>query len=198
MRIILIDASFSYGQQEIISNFNLQIKENGIYTIVGSTGCGKTTLLKGLSGMIPTSSGVTLIGNFRPNWDVYQNLVSFWNSSKYFYPWMTGFEHLKLLAKSQKTSIQEVFDTSNALKMINYIDRPVKTYPKGIQTRFDLALSSVDDKPLILLDEPFSDIDEDSKIISQNFLKNLAVKKTIIITAKDKKDIMDSAKVISL
>ncbi|BDR57897.1 ATP-binding cassette domain-containing protein [Xylocopilactobacillus apicola] len=194
MRIILLDAGFS----PVIENLNIQITENGIYTVVGAPKSGKTTLLNGISGLIPASSGVILVGNFSPNWTVYHNLISFWRGSEYFYPKMTGFEHLKLLAKSQKRSLQTVFDASNDLKMINYIDRPVKVYPPGIQTRFDLALSSVEDKPLVLLDEPFTDIDEDSRVIACSFLSKMAQNRTIIITANQPVDAVDPTKIITL
>lgn len=198
MQIILIDASFSYDEQTIIDKINLQISKNGIYTVIGSPKTGKTTLLKGISGILPSSSGTVLVGNFRPNSDVHQNLISFWGAKETFYPLMTGFEHITLLAKRKKRPIQTIFDVSNDLKMINYIDRPVKTYPKGIITRFDLALSFIDDKPLVLLDEPFKQIDEDSRVISQNFLKKMAQDKIIITTTTDVADIIDSQKVITL
>lgn len=177
---------------------NLQISGVGLYTIYGKPQSGKTTLLRGLAGMIQPQSGMILVGNFNPDWDVYQNLISFWNGNQYLYPKMTGFEHLKILAKRQNRSLQDVFDVSNDLKMINYIDRPVKIYPRGIQSRFNLALSKIDDKPLILLDEPFNKIDLDSQIIIKNFLKKLAIEHLVILTTSDSKNIIDSKKVIFL
>ncbi|MGL5898781.1 MAG: ATP-binding cassette domain-containing protein [Lactobacillaceae bacterium] len=198
MRIILINTSFNYGKVSVINQMNLQISGVGLYTIYGKPQSGKTTLLRGLSGMIQPQSGMILVGNFNPDWDVYQNLISFWNSNQYLYPEMTGFEHLKILAKRQNRSLQDVFDVSNDLKMINYIDRPVKIYPRGIQSRFNLALSKIDDKPLILLDEPFNKIDIDSQIIIKDFLKKLAIEHLVILTTSDSKNIIDSKKVIFL
>ena len=198
MRIILINTSFNYGKVSVINQMNLQIRGVGLYTIYGKPQSGKTTLLRGLAGMIQPQSGMILVGNFNPDWDVYQNLISFWNGNQYLYPKMTGFEHLKILAKRQNRSLQDVFDVSNDLKMINYIDRPVKIYPRGIQSRFNLALSKIDDKPLILLDEPFNKIDLDSQIIIKNFLKKLAIEHLVILTTSDSKNIIDSKKVIFL
>ncbi|MCT6892787.1 MAG: ATP-binding cassette domain-containing protein [Bombilactobacillus mellifer] len=198
MRIILINTSFNYGKVSVINQMNLQISGVGLYTIYGKPQSGKTTLLRGLAGMIQPQSGMILVGNFNPDWDVYQNLISFWNGNQYLYPKMTGFEHLKILAKRQNRSLQDVFDVSNDLKMINYIDRPVKIYPRGIQSRFNLALSKIDDKPLILLDEPFNKIDLDSQIIIKNFLKKLAIEHLVILTTSDSKNIIDSKKVIFL
>ena len=198
MRIILINTSFNYGKVSVINQMNLQISGVGLYTIYGKPQSGKTTLLRGLAGMIQPQSGMILVGNFNPDWDVYQNLISFWNGNQYLYPKMTGVEHLKILAKRQNRSLQDVFDVSNDLKMINYIDRPVKIYPRGIQSRFNLALSKIDDKPLILLDEPFNKIDLDSQIIIKNFLKKLAIEHLVILTTSDSKNIIDSKKVIFL
>lgn len=198
MRIILINTSFNYGKVSVINQMNLQISGVGLYTIYGKPQSGKTTLLRGLAGMIQPQSGMILVGNFNPDWDVYQNLISFWNGNQYLYPKMTGFEHLKILAKRQNRSLQDVFDVSNDLKMINYIDRPVKIYPRGIQSRFNLALSKIDDKPLILLDEPFNKIDLDSQIIIKDFLKKLAIEHLVILTTSDSKNIIDSKKVIFL
>lgn len=198
MRIILINTSFNYGKVSVINQMNLQISGVGLYTIYGKPQSGKTTLLRGLAGMIQPQSGMILVGNLNPDWDVYQNLISFWNGNQYLYPKMTGFEHLKILAKRQNRSLQDVFDVSNDLKMINYIDRPVKIYPRGIQSRFNLALSKIDDKPLILLDEPFNKIDLDSQIIIKNFLKKLAIEHLVILTTSDSKNIIDSKKVIFL
>lgn len=195
MRIILLDATFNHQE---VPKFNLQITENGLYTIVGEDKNARITLLKGIAGLLPCTSGVVLVGNFRPDFNLNQNLVSFWDQANFLYPEMTGFDHLKLLAKSRKQPLQTVFDTSNDLKMINYIERPVKTYPRGILTRFKLALSAIDDKPLILLNEPMTDIDEDSRIISQTFIKKIVAKRTIVVTAKDKNDIINSTKIITL
>lgn len=198
MRIILIDVDFGYGSNSVIQQMNLQISDVGLYTVLGKPQSGKTTFLRGLAGMIKPQAGMILVGNFSPDWDVYQNLISFWQGNHYLYPKMTGFEHLKILAKSQNCSLQAVFDVSNDLKMINYIDRPVGNYPPGIQSRFNLALSKIDDKPLILLDEPFKEIDPDSQIIVQDFLKKLATNQLVILTTSNQQDIIDPQRVISL
>ena len=107
MRIILINTSFNYGKVSVINQMNLQISGVGLYTIYGKPQSGKTTLLRGLAGMIQPQSGMILVGNFNPDWDVYQNLISFWNGNQYLYPKMTGFEHLKILAKRQNRSLQD-------------------------------------------------------------------------------------------
>ena len=177
------------GKTTLFENFNLDIKdisgEGQFTTIIGSSGCGKTTLLNYLSGLNqPTSGDILLYGKKLTNKDripmVFQRYSSF--------PWKTVLENvsLPLILKGFKKSEAE----ERAMKIIKFVglEGHEKKWGKygelsgGQLQRVAIARNLVSNPQILLLDEPLSALDIRTRNDIQNMLLELFYNKDIDIT----------------
>lgn len=160
------DNQSTQGSHQILSNLNLSIEDGEIVCLLGRSGCGKTTLLKAISGLIQPQSGtVSLhdkevssaksvippeergIGMIFQDYALFPHLTVFENVA-------FGLKHLS--TKEQKERVQEMLILVN----LHGLD---KRYPHelsgGQQQRVAIARALANKPSLLLLDEPFSNID---------------------------------------
>jgi ABC-type multidrug transport system ATPase subunit len=133
-----------------------------LYAILGDNGAGKTTLLRTLAGLSrPTSGEVSILGakKFR---DVCQ-LVGYMAHPSLLYDEMSGMENLEYFARlygiSGSTRCTEVI---RAVGLDPELRRPVGQYSQGMRQRMSLARALLNDPKILLLDEPFSNVDAHS------------------------------------
>jgi ABC-type multidrug transport system ATPase subunit len=130
-----------------------------LYAILGDNGAGKTTLLRTLAGLNRPSSGqVTILGanKFR---DVCQQ-VGYMAHPSLLYDEMSGMENLAYFAQ-----LYGIADGSRCAEVIHSVGldpaltRPVGQYSQGMRQRMSLARALLHDPKILLLDEPFSNVD---------------------------------------
>jgi len=161
MTIDLQDAGRRFNQEWIFRNFSYQFNSAGKYAILGPNGSGKSTLLSVILGSLAPSEGSITYsdGNIIPVEKIYtqlsfaapyldlveefslQETIEFHFKFKSYYPGLSAAGVLDLLglAKSQ--------------------DKPLKYFSSGMKQRTKLALACCTDAPLLLLDEPTSNLD---------------------------------------
>jgi len=130
-----------------------------LYAILGDNGAGKTTLLRTLAGLNRASSGqVTILGtsNFH---DICQQ-VGYMAHPSLLYDEMSGMENLAYVAR-----LYGIADGSRCAEVIRSVGldpeltRPVGQYSQGMRQRMSLARALLHDPKVLLLDEPFSNVD---------------------------------------
>ena len=173
--ISINNLTVSYNNQDnVIEELNLQMNENCIHGIVGLNGSGKTTLLNSVFGLKKYNQGEILFNKKK----LTKKDISFLPTENYFYPNITGREYLKLF-KNQK------FDTKkwNSLFVLP-LDKIIDTYSTGMKKKLALLGMLKNNKPIMILDEPFNGLDiETSRIIRSILIRFRKSKKTIIITS---------------
>ena len=87
--IKLKDISFQYDKEPVLKKLNLEINENGIYSIVGESGSGKTTLFKILTGLILHYEGEYFINETAVTLEVIQNNIAYINQEATVSPNLT-------------------------------------------------------------------------------------------------------------
>lgn len=136
-----------YGDKVVLKDFSLDIKPGTIVCITGESGCGKTTLLNLIAGIIKPNSGSIDIG---------QNTVSYLFQEPRLLPWRTALENVAIALKGDKQMAKE------ALEMVNLGDSLDK-YPSelsgGMKQRVAMARAFSYSSSLILMDEPFQNLD---------------------------------------
>jgi ABC-2 type transport system ATP-binding protein len=158
----------------IIDSLNIAISENTINGIVGLNGAGKTTLLNSVYGLKSIDSGDIKFNNRKIN----KKEVSFLETENYFYSNITGREFLSLFKNQAYDS-----DKWNQLFLLP-LDTIVDDYSTGMKKKLALMGILKQDKPIMILDEPFNGLDiETCRIIRQILLKLRDRNKTIIITS---------------
>ena len=165
--------SYNKGQH-VIDSLNLILSDNTINGIVGLNGAGKTTLLNSIYGLKSIHSGVIKNNDKKIN----KKEISFLVSENYFYSNITGREYLSLFKNHHYD-----LDKWNLLFLLP-LDTIVDDYSTGMKKKLALMGILKQNKPIMILDEPFNGLDiETCRIIRQILLKLKEHDKTIIITS---------------
>lgn len=199
MKIELKNVTKEFDKVEIIKNISLEFETGKIHGLYGRNGSGKSVLMKLICGfLIPTKGKVLINGkDFNAKNEYPDNLRAVIEKPSFF-PELTGFENLKLLAKIQnKINDEEII---KALDLVNLIDEKDKKYSKyslGMKQKLAIAQAIMEDPSILILDEPFNGIEEKSVEKITKFLKEEAKNgKTIIFSTHIKEDLENLADII--
>ena len=180
----------AYGEKTIIENLNLTVEKGEFVTIVGSSGCGKTTALKMINGLIDTTSGEVLVDgkNIKDN-----NLIELRRSIGYsiqgsvLFPHMTVDENISyvpnLLNKKDKGKTKQA--VSKWMKIVGLDEEIKDRYPGelsgGQQQRVGIARALAASPSILLMDEPFGAVDEITRGQLQEEIKRIHTETGITI-----------------
>ena len=157
--------SFSYDTKPILQDISLTIQSGERIGIVGESGCGKSTFLKILAGLLPPSSGsVNILGKSVPS-DIRKN-VSVVMQSAMLLP-MTIFENITLGHDYSEDSVRKVLEQVSLLEWADSLPDGIHTYlgdradelSGGQAQRLAIARAMCKEAPLLLLDEPTASLD---------------------------------------
>ncbi|MCD8371937.1 MAG: ABC transporter ATP-binding protein [Clostridia bacterium] len=189
MQITLQNISKSFGKKEVISNLSLKLQDGKFTTLLGSSGCGKTTLLRMIAGLETPDAGEILFdgetvfskaGNI--NIPPEKRNLSFVFQDFALWPHMTVFENVAfgLRARKQreglKQKVQEALDT---VKLGDLIYRYPHELSGGQQQRVAFARAIVVKPRCILFDEPLSALDAQLRESMRTEIKELTGKLNI-------------------
>jgi ABC-type multidrug transport system ATPase subunit len=151
-----------FGRFAALRGVSAEFSGGKLYAILGDNGAGKTTLLRTLAGLNQPSSGeVTILGSTRFR-DICQQ-VGYMAHPSLLYDEMSGMENLQYFARlygiTSGTCCAEVI---RAVGLDPYLARPVGQYSQGMRQRMSLARALLNDPKILLLDEPFSNVDAHS------------------------------------
>ena len=168
-----ITMSYQKGT-EIIKSLSLALQTGTIHGIVSLNGSGKTTLLNGIFGLKRIDSGKILFNNH----PLTKKDMSYLVTENYFYPNITGHEYLNLFHNND-------FETDNWNKLFSLpLDKIIDTYSTGMKKKLAFLSILKQNKPVMILDEPFNGLDIETCRILRSILLRLKEKgKTIIITS---------------
>ena len=157
--------SFSYDTKPILHDISLTIQSGERIGIVGESGCGKSTFLKILAGLLPPSSGsVNILRKSVPS-DIRKN-VSVVMQSAMLLP-MTIFENITLGHVYSEDSVRKVLEQVSLLEWADSLPDGIHTYlgdradelSGGQAQRLAIARAMCKEAPLLLLDEPTASLD---------------------------------------
>jgi ABC-2 type transport system ATP-binding protein len=172
--IIIKDLTISYNKTRVINTLNLSLSSNCIHGIVGLNGAGKTTLLNALYGLKKADSG-TIVNNDEM---LTKKSISFLATENFFYSSITAREYLNLFR-----NINFDLEKWNELFALP-LDTIIDTFSTGMKKKLAILGVLKQDKPIIILDEPFNGLDIETCRIIRSILLRLKQKgKTIIITS---------------
>lgn len=179
-----------------VDHVNAQIQEGEFITILGSSGCGKTTLLKMTNRLIePTEGKVLLFGEdiSKVNPTTVRRRMGYVIQQIGLFPHMTIEDNIAAIPKILKWDKQKIDDRVTELMNLVGLDPSEyrKRYPSqlsgGQQQRIGLARALATDPKIMLLDEPFGAIDAITRLNLQNELKRIhdGTKKTFLFVTHD-------------
>ena len=156
--------SKSYGKKEVIKNVNLDVYENEFLTLLGSSGCGKTTMLRSISGLdSPTSGSVYIDGVNVTDLDPTKREVNTIFQNYALFPLMTVYDNIAFGLKMKKVNKNEIKTRVNEMlelvHLVGYENRYPSELSGGEQQRVSLARGLINKPKVLLLDEPLSALD---------------------------------------
>jgi ABC-type nitrate/sulfonate/bicarbonate transport system ATPase subunit len=191
------------SQDPALEDVSLTIADNEFVTLVGRSGCGKTTLLNIVAGLVaPTSGevrvdGRTVTGPGQGKGMVFQQHALF--------PWLTAIQNVEFPGKSRGVPRQERRETASQLidlvGLRGFEDRYPVELSGGMQQRVAIARALALDPEILLMDEPFGALDELTRIEMQDELLRVwsSRKKTVVfVTHSISEALMLSDRVVVL
>lgn len=191
MKITINNLTKKFKDEIVLNNINITLESGNIYGIVGQNGSGKSVLLKIICAFYVPSQGEVLIDNINYcNGKNFPKNLRALIEKNAFLPDISGFNNLKLLAKIEnKITDKEI---NESLKIVNLYEEKEKMFSKysmGMKQKLGIASTLMEDPEIIILDEPFNGIDEESKEKITNELIKIKNNKIIIITSHIKDEI---------
>jgi osmoprotectant transport system ATP-binding protein len=191
-----ISKTFKGNDRASVSHVSAQIEEGEFVTILGSSGCGKTTLLKMTNRLYAPSEGkVVLFGEDISTVDetVVRRRMGYVIQQVGLFPHMTVEENISVIPKLLKWKKDRIDERVTELLELVDLDPATyrKRYPRqlsgGQQQRIGLARALVTDPKIMLLDEPFGAIDAITRLNLQNELLRIhrGTKKTFLLVTHD-------------
>lgn len=191
--VVLKNLVKSYdGKKNIIDNINLEIKDKEFIVLVGSSGCGKSTILRLISGLEEVTSGEILIddkvvNNTHPK----DRDIAFVFQSYALYPHMSVYENIAFglkMRKYPKNKIDvKVREVAKALNLEDLLERKPRQLSGGQRQRVALGRAIVRNPKVFLMDEPLSNLDANLRVQMRSEIKRLhqKLKTTFIYVTHD-------------
>ena len=173
--IIIEKLNVSYrGGKNVLKDLSLSLSKNKIHGIVGLNGAGKTTLLNTMFGLKKQDSGTLVYGENALS----KKDIGYLVTENYFYPNITGIEYLSLIKN-------KTFDTEKWNRLFKLpLNEIIDNYSSGMKKKLAILGNLKQDKPIMILDEPFNGLDiETVRVLRAVLLKLKETGKTIIITS---------------
>lgn len=148
------------GTTEAIKDISMKIKKGSIITLVGPSGCGKSTFLSILAGIDKQTSGVIIKDE--------KTVVGYMLQQDALFPWLTIYENAILCLKIKKMATKENKEYVKKLLYEYKLGDFLNAYPKelsgGMRQRVALIRTLALKPDILLLDEPFSALDYQSRL----------------------------------
>ena len=150
-----------FGRCAALRGVNAQFAPGKLYVILGDNGAGKTTLLRTIAGLAePTRGTVSVLG--AKNVRNVCARIGYMAHPSLLYDEMSGMENLRYFAGLYGMDEARCAEVITAVCLDPDLERPVGQYSQGMRQRMSLARALLNDPELLLLDEPFSNVDSRS------------------------------------
>jgi ABC-type multidrug transport system ATPase subunit len=162
-----------FGRFAALRGVSAEFGAKKIYAILGDNGAGKTTLLRMLAGLAPPTRGaMSILG--ATNLRSVCHELGYMAHPSLLYDEMSGMENLRYFSRLYGISDDSVASTNmTAVGLDPGLARPAAQYSQGMRQRLSLARALLNDPKLLLLDEPFSNVDLGSANTMVNLLARM-------------------------
>lgn len=161
----------TFGDKKLFENLTFELKSTGLYVINGVSGIGKTTLLRIISSLEESDSGSLEV----------KGKISYVFQENRLFPWLSLEKNISLTAVSHE----------KCTEMLNYLglykDRNLlpAQMSGGMQRRAEIARAFSSDYDIMLIDEPYSGLDESNIKLVASLIEKIAKEKCVILVSHD-------------
>jgi putative hydroxymethylpyrimidine transport system ATP-binding protein len=181
--ITIRDAYLAYNQEPLFNQLNLTINAGKWTTILGPSGIGKSTLLRMIAGLV--APHVNFQGEIINN----TQQIAYMAQTDLLMPWFSVLDNVLLSKRLQKKPTSEDIEKAKALLTQMGLEKAIDKLPHelsgGMRQRVALARTLFQDKPVILMDEPFSAVDAVTRFQLQAITAKLLKNRTVLLVTHD-------------
>lgn len=166
------NVSIGYNNIEIRSNLDYNFEQNKIYGILGESGIGKTTFLKTIAGLLKPIKGTIKVdkGLKRSIYMMHQSYTCF--------DWLTCLDNILITEKIKHHKItpelkEKAYKALSDVGLIEHVNKYPTQLSGGQRQRLALARTLFTSPQVILMDEPLSALDEDTRRCMQDLILNI-------------------------
>ena len=179
MSIIITDLCKTFDDNEVLKNVNITLKDNSIYCLMGSSGIGKTTLLRILIGLERADSG-SVSG-------IDTKSISCMFQEDRLIPYLSAIDNVRIVLHV-KNNRDEIRNNLLSILPDDSLDIPVSSLSGGMKRRVALARALSYPGKLIILDEPFTGLDKDTKLNVIDYILKMRNNRTLLIATHETDD----------
>ena len=205
----LLISNLSYkrkNDKNLLSNINLKVDNGDLLIIQGESGCGKTTLLNIISGLVQPSQGLIKLNNVSLN-SLEQSVASEERKIGYvfqdyaLFPHLTAFKNAVYAYKNNSEDLTDEY-VLNALNLTRHRNKYPHELSGGQQQRVAIARAILMHPRALILDEPFSGLDKENIIRTQNLIQSaikiLNIPAIIVTHSLEYLQDMDSKEIVKI
>jgi ABC-type multidrug transport system ATPase subunit len=188
MKISLTDAGKRFNRDWIFRHLTYEFSAGQSYAIIGPNGSGKSTLLQVLSGSMQINEG-------KAEWTIDNKQLAsenIYNSISICAPYLEVVEEMTLIEFLNFHSGFKPFLSSittakiiSILGLENAVNKQIRNYSSGMKQRVKLAQSIFSDVPVVLLDEPCTNLDETGVNLYKQLIEEYCKKRMVIVSSND-------------
>lgn len=168
--------TFSYENKQIFKDYSLTVNEGERLCLFGESGCGKTTLLRLIAGLEKVQDG-EISGLENKN-------ISYCFQENRLLPFKNVIENITLYGADE----QKAVDILKALGLENVVNNKISELSGGMERRVALARALAQEFDILLLDEPFTGLDESNIDLCINAISKICADKTLILVTHSKQE----------
>lgn len=189
MKLQFSQVTKSFGDLNVIRQFDTTIRNGEIVALVGPSGCGKSTLLHMLAGLQQPSTGALTADGASVARPSPERTLVFQEHA--LYPWMTLLDNVALALefqdKPRATSLAEARKWLSRVRLVGFEDYYPHQVSGGMRQRCALARAFIARPKVLLLDEPFGALDALTRMTLQSVLKDLIEEErpTVVLVTHD-------------
>ena len=183
--IEVINLSKNYESKKAVTNINFKINENEIIGLLGPNGCGKTTTIGMILGLLKPTSGQILINGV----SLEKNKISLLHKMNFISPYIELPKKLKvkqnLIVYGKLYNVKNLEDQidylAEKLRLTELLNKVTGELSSGQKNRVSLAKALINDPTVLLLDEPTASLDPETGDFVRTFLENYKKEKKISV-----------------
>ena len=183
--IVVENLSKNYSKKEAVKDVSFKIHENEILGLLGPNGCGKTTTMAMMLGLLTPTSGKVLINGK----EIEKNRISLLHKMNFISPYIELPKKLSvkenLIVYGKLYSVKNIKDRieylSEILRLKEFIDKKTGELSSGQKNRVNLAKALVNDPTILFLDEPTASLDPEIGDFVRSFIEKISKEKSMSI-----------------
>jgi putative hydroxymethylpyrimidine transport system ATP-binding protein len=173
----------TFDDTTLFDGLNLALPAGKWTCLMGVSGVGKSTLLRLVAGLMPEETAMTI----KASESGLEGQIAYMAQDDLLLPWLTVFENVVLGARLRG----DEFSTGRALHLLEQLDLLGSAYDLpatlsgGMRQRAALARTLMEDRPVVLMDEPFSALDAITRVRLQDFAAEMLQDRTVLLVTHD-------------